>query len=152
MRTILAVFYLYVVLFNWCCAPKLSSSNNISQGISGYVKEVRGNQMPSPDIARAAPKGIETTIYVYELTNLSQVQGTAPFYKTIGTKFIQSITSDSLGHFAAELPAGSYSLFTKLDEQFYANSFDEKNNIAAVTVEENKVSEVNITISAKASY
>jgi hypothetical protein len=108
--------------------------------------------MPSPGVTQAAPKGIETTIYIYELTNLSQVQGTAPFYKIIGAKFIQSITSDSLGHFAAELPPGSYSLFTKVDEQFYANSFDEKNNIAAVTVKENKVSEVNITISAKASY
>ncbi|MEO8417024.1 MAG: hypothetical protein ABI472_25395, partial [Ginsengibacter sp.] len=43
------------------------------QGMEGYLYKVSGNQMPSPDIKPAPPAGIKSTLYVYELTNISQV-------------------------------------------------------------------------------
>lgn len=126
----------------------------VEQGLSGYIKEVVGNQMPSPDIQPQEPKGVQTTLYIYELTNINQVVriGNAPFYSAIHTKMIKSVVSDSLGYFITPLPTGTYSLFTKVDGKFYANSFDSQNNIVPATVEENKVTKVNFVISAKATY
>ncbi len=110
--------------------------------------------MPAPGKPAVEAKPIITTIYIYEATNLSQVErvGSSPFYETISTRFIKSVASDESGKFSLALPAGSYSIFTKVDGKFYANSFDSKNNIALTVVEENKFSEVNIVISNKASF
>lgn len=126
----------------------------MKQGITGFVKEISGNQMPSPGVPPAEGVGIKTTIYVYELTNLSQVDriGSSAFYNGIRTKFIRTVDSDSTGKFSLSLPPGRYSLFTRVDDKFYANLFDQENNIAPVTVEENRRSEVNITVSARATY
>jgi hypothetical protein len=126
----------------------------VTQGVAGQVTELTGNQMPSPDRTLPPPKGIKTTIYVYELTNLNQVEkgDNLPFFKAIRTKFIQSVESDASGQYSLYLPPGQYSLFTKVDGLFYGNSFDGANNINAVKVEENKVARLNITISAKAVF
>ena len=158
MKNSVAIFFFAFLFlgcfFIACSSPKQVMASALRQGVKGRVYEVSGNQMPSPDAPPPAPKGISTTVYIYELTNISQTEriNTSPFYKTIRTRFIQSVTSDSTGYFSIALPAGNYSLFTKVDGRFYANNFDTANNIAAVTVEENKVSESNIKISAKAVY
>jgi hypothetical protein len=127
---------------------------SVGQGLSGYIKEVIGNQMPSPDVQPGEPRGFKTTLYIYEPTNINQVEtiGNSSFYSAIHTKLVTSVESDSLGYFITPLPAGTYSLFTKLDGKFYANSFDSQNNIAKTTVEENKLTKVNIVISARATF
>lgn len=124
------------------------------QGIAGYVRQVTGNRMPSPDEPPPAPKGIKTTVYVYEKTNLTQVDrtGSEPFYTAIRTKLVRTVQSTGKGYFFVSLPVGSYSLFTRVAGKFYANSFDSENNIAVVTVGKNKVAEAAIKISAGATY
>ena len=137
-----------------CSVPKATADQPVLQGIEGYVLKVAGNQMPSPDMPPSKPPGIHTTIYIYEVAGLKDVNRVddSPFYKSIHTKLIQSVESDSSGHFSVALPVGTYSLFTKLNGLFFAGSFDEKNNIAPVTVEENKVSKINIKMNAGAVY
>ena len=136
-------------------AKENTHSINLEQGIKGVVREEVGNQMPSPDVKPPEPKPLKTTVYVYELTNMSQVineKRNAPFYTSILTKEVAKVDSDAEGKFVLSLPAGRYSLFTKVDGRFYAGNFDEKMNIQPVTVEENKVTETKITIRAKAYY
>lgn len=149
----LVFFYAAVIC---ACSPQkgTSSDSNIKQGISGYVREVAGNQMPSPDRKPVEPKAVKTTVYVFELTNIKDIQriGTSPFYKTIRTKMVKTIETNDKGYFTADLPTGNYSVFTKVDGNYYANSFDANNNINPVLVLANHMSEVNITISAKAAY
>jgi hypothetical protein len=138
------------------CTPvqKSQSEMVISQGISGIVEKRSGNQMPSPDVMDSKAPAIKTMVYVFESTNISQVErsGSEPFYKTIGTKLIDSVSTDENGRFAIRLEPGSYSLFTKVNGQYYANSFDQFNNISPAKVEQGKVTQVNITISAGASF
>jgi hypothetical protein len=131
-----------------------SAAAGIEQGVEGFVREEKGNLMPSPDRELPPPKGVSTTVYVYELTNVSQTQrvDVSPFYQNISTRLVQSVMADSSGYFAVSLPPGDYSLFTKVKGVFYANNFDGQNNIAPVKVEEKKVSKVNILISADAVY
>jgi hypothetical protein len=160
MKNIFFIFFGYCLINFGCSTEKSSSSTEkssnmkVKQGLSGYIKEIKGNQMPSPDIEPQEAKGVQTTLYIYEPTNISQVEriGNSAFYNAVRTKLFKSVDSDSLGYFITPLPAGTYSLFTKVDGKFYANSFDAQNNIAPAIVEENKLTKVNFVISAHATY
>lgn len=155
MTKIVLIFFFIVATFATCSSVKNRKlPTQIKQGIEGFVYQVSGNQMPFPGMPASIHKGISTIIYIYEVTNIKEVSrnGTSPFYQSIKTKQIAAIQSDSLGHFIIQLPIGSYSLFTKVNHLFYANSFDVNNNISFIKVEEEKISPVILKIDADASY
>src|SRR5882757_10876795 len=109
------------------------------QGIEGIVYPVSGNRMPSPNRKpgpAGGPRGIKSTVYVFELTNISQVtrQGQTSYYPMINTKLVRQADTDDTGYFKIELPPGHYSVFTRKGDLFYASRRDEKNNIAPVEV------------------
>lgn len=148
---LLSVYFLAAFIFCSCCS---SAKLGVKQGIQGYVYLVSGNQMPSPDIKKTPSKGIRTTIYIYELTNISQVvqQGQQPFYSAVNSRFIQDVQSNEDGSFKVSLPPGKYSLFTKKDTLFYANRFDEVNNISPVEVLPKEVTSIEIKMDYNAFY
>ncbi len=154
MKVFFTLLGIYFLQTSCVSTQKASDAVTIDQGIRGKVVEKTGNQMPSPDAPESDGRALKTTVYVYESTNISQVDrvGTSSFYTAIHTKLVKTVESDEQGRFVLELPAGNYSLFTRIKDRFYANSFDARNNIAPVSVMEGKVSEVNITISATAVY
>ena len=120
------------------------------EGIKGKIYRVQGNQMPAPGEPSTLPQPFQTTLYIYELTNMAQVKraSEASFYTAINTKLVKEIRADKKGAFKVKLPPGQYSLFVKKDDLFYANIFDDKNNIAPVTVEKGKYT----TVEVKADY
>ena len=113
-------------------------------GIKGHVYLVAGDQMPSPDREPSAPKGISTTLYIYSLTNISEVsrRGSSAFYQDISTTLIKQVETDKDGYFSTKLKPGSYSLFVKKGELFYSSQFDEKNNIHPIEVKKGKTTEI----------
>lgn len=122
------------------------------QGIQGHVYKVSGNQMPSPDAPRSKPAGIKTTLYVYDLTNTSQVSEEGGFYKTISTNLVKEITTDDSGYFKSSLKPGMYSLFVKKGDLFYSNIFDDKMNIHPVEVKKGEWKEVEFKADYDAVY
>jgi hypothetical protein len=122
------------------------------QGIEGHVYRVKGNQMPSPDLPRSKPAGMKTTLYIYELTNASQVSQEGAFYKSISTKLVKEIPTDDSGYFKVPLNPGWYSLFVKKGDLFYANIFDDKNNIHPVEVKKGEWKEENFKADYDAVY
>ena len=151
------LFYLSGVLLitTSCSSAQIKkSASKINQGIEGYIYYISGNQMPSPDKKSSPPKGIKTTLYIYQLTNINQVtrQGQSPFYSFVKTKIIKKTESDSTGYFKVQLEPGKYSLFTKNGALFYANIFDNNNNIAPVEVIAGKITKVEIKIDYTATY
>ncbi|MFD3001283.1 carboxypeptidase regulatory-like domain-containing protein [Pontibacter toksunensis] len=125
----------------------------IEQGITGRVIEKSGNQMPSPDAPPSKGKGVERTVYVYELTNGSQATTTdGVFHTNIQTNLVTQVNTDADGNFAVSLKPGRYSLFTKEEQGLYANLFDGQNNIFPVEVQEGQVTEVEFVINYNASY
>ncbi|MGV3530175.1 MAG: hypothetical protein ACO1OO_14830 [Flavisolibacter sp.] len=153
MKFVVVAVFTVIQLLTSCCSTR-PATGALVQGISGTVYEETGNRMPSPDRVLPAPKGLKTTVYVYETTGISQVTrvGQSPFYSNIATRLIDSTQTDEQGRFALALPAGRYSLFVKVNDLFYANRFDMNNTIAPVVVDSGMVREVNITVSASASY
>jgi hypothetical protein len=124
------------------------------QGIEGQVLWISGNQMPSPDKKPSQGRGIKTTLYIYQLTNLDQVDrmGQSTFYSKIRNKLVKKIETKENGSFKVKLSPGHYSLFLMKDTLFYANRFDDKNNIAPVEVVRNKMTKIDLKMDYSATY
>lgn len=121
-------------------------------GIKGRVLLVTGNQMPSPGEPRPAPKGIKTTVYIYELTNTGQVTKSGAFYSAISTKPVKQVETADDGSFKVKLKPGQYSLFVKKGALFYSNIFDAENNIHPVTVAKGVMTEEEFRVDYDAAY
>jgi len=118
------------------------------QGIEGIARRPAGNHMPSPKVHRAAPAGVKTTICVFSLTNLSQVKKVddAGRFSAVQTRLVRQLDTDDSGRFRIELPPGTYSVFTKKGNVFYATRRDERNNIAPVEVLPGKMTRVECSV------
>lgn len=144
------ILLLLIPLMLTCC--KTMKENDTNQGITGTVRWFEGNLMPGP--GRPAPQGslVKRTIVICGVTNMSELNGDAPLFENTGDKVITEVTSGDNGEFTVKLPPGKYSVFTKEKEGFFANGFDAENNVGVVTVEENKMTDLQIDINYKASY
>lgn len=137
-----------------CKTTQKVTEEPILQGIIGTVKQVTGNQMPRIGAPPASGKPFPTTVFFYEPANTTQVNqiGQSPLYTAIYTKMVASVDTDSTGTFKAKLPIGTYSVFVQVGKNFFANSFDIRNNISLVAVEGNKLTDVKIIVNNAASY
>jgi len=131
-------------------------------GISGTVYRLSGNHMPAPnrhphlsgDTGRTsgARSGVKATVCIFPLTADNQVirpAGTgssSPYYKAVLTHLIRQVDTDDKGYFQVALPPGTYSVFTKNGDLFYATQRDEKNNIAPVKVLPGKITRIQCSV------
>ncbi len=154
MKQILFFVFSLCLTIVACSSGKTTKSQQIKQGLEGRLLLETGNRMPMKGAPPYQPKGIRDSVFVYEPTNTSQVArvGTSPIYTAIYTKRVASLMTDSTGGFRVALPAGSYSLFVKQGNHYFANQFDTANNIALITVERRKLTRVNITVNSGATY
>ncbi|ARS36744.1 carboxypeptidase-like regulatory domain-containing protein [Pontibacter actiniarum] len=125
----------------------------VTQGIAGKVLWKAGNQMPSPDAPPSKGKGIQRTLYVYELTNSSQAKTIdGVFHTDIQTNLVTHVVTDANGNFAVSLKPGMYSLFSKEEKGLFASLSDGEMNINPVEVKEGQVTDVEFLINYKANY
>lgn len=132
----------------------LVQADGCNSGIEGHVYLVTGNQMPSPDEPPQTPKGLKTTLYIYELTNIKDVvrQGESAVYTSIATKQVKAAETDENGHFSVKLKPGWYSLFVKKDSLFYSSQSDDKNNIHPVEVKSGQITVAQFQANYNAVY
>jgi hypothetical protein len=154
MKPILFIFFIVLLSALSCSNSRQLTGQKIQQGIEGIVQIVKGDRMPSPDLPLAAPAGYATTIYIHQLTAASQLRKAdkTGWYTSIPTPLVATVKTDSTGHFAVELPPGQYSIFVQYENGFYANWFNEKNQIGPAEVLENKVTKLKLLISAEATF
>ncbi|WP_439881072.1 carboxypeptidase-like regulatory domain-containing protein [Pontibacter sp. MBLB2868] len=125
----------------------------IEQGIKGQVLWLAGNQMPSPDAPPSKGRGVERTLYIYELTNSSQAKTTdGVFHTNIQTNLVTQVVTDANGNFAVSLKPGKYSLFSKEEKGLFASIFDGEMNINPIEVQKGQVTNVEFLINYQASY
>ncbi len=119
-----------------------------TQGIEGIVRRPSGNHMPSPRYHPGPPAGVKATLCIFALTNDSQAASTgkAGLYSTVQTRLVRQMDTDDSGRFRIGLPPGTYSVFTKKGNLFYATRRDEKNNIAPVEVLPGKMTRVECSV------
>ena len=119
MKYILA---LSVAAFTTCNVLRPAVQN--TGQLSGYVYLETGNQMPSPNRRARIPKGMVTTLAIYEATLFKQAEGTSPIFTKINSRHIADVPTDSTGHYIVKLPAGKYSVFIKDGNELFANESD----------------------------
>jgi len=114
----------------------------------------------SPTAAQDASRtgartGVKSTVCIFELTSDNQVVRAgsgnsgainSPYYQAVLTHLIRQIETDDQGHFQVVLPPGTYSVFTKKGNLFYATQRDEKNNIAPVKVLPGKITRIQCSV------
>ena len=154
MKQILFLIFFIPAMVSCCAIAKSSQTTTIQQGISGLVTVATGNQMPMKGAELMFNKGFQTVVYIYEVTNISQVTRSSKtgVYTSIQTKKISTIQTDSAGAFTVALPVGKYSLFIKLGEAYFANAFDQFNNICLIEVEAGKLTSARLVLNSNASY
>ena len=150
----ISVLNVAVILFSICLLAAFKPFTLAKQGIEGTIYKVSGNMMPGPGANKSTPKGTKATLYIFELTNANQVvrQEQSAFYTSIKSKLVKKVDSNSKGRFSVQLPPGRYSLFVKKDSLYYANLYDDKNNIFPVEVLPKKMTKVEFRIDYNAVY
>ncbi len=143
--------FLLLTVLAACSASKPGHSN-INQGISGYIYQVRGNQMPAPGRAISRGRGLSCEVYIYSATQSSDTRGPAPLFSQINTPLITQIKSDSTGRYTAYLPPGRYSLFIKENNLFFANETDGNGYLNFVEVKSGLVSAKDFRVTLRAVY
>ncbi|WP_439505429.1 hypothetical protein [Sediminibacterium sp.] len=153
MRFFLFLFVSAFLLFLGCKPPQKKPNTPITQGVKGVISKISGNQMPRIGAPPSVPQPFLTTVFFYEPTDINRThQWTpGPLFTNIYTKLIMTTNTDSTGAYIAKLPEGTYSVFVQVNQQFFANSFDIRNNINLVTVEKGKMTELNMVVNNTAS-
>ncbi len=151
--TRLFLFALLSILLSFCTTVR-GGKSTIKQGVFGRVLWLEGNFMPSPD--KPQSKGgvpVLRSIYIYEITKLSDVTGEAPLFSKINTALVAKVKSNNDGYFQCKLKLGRYSIFTlEEDGKFFANLFEGDGAIASFEVKEGEVVTYDIRINHKAAY
>ncbi len=125
----------------------------ITQGVSGQVFEVVGNQMPSIDRPRnenGSP--VQAIVCIYELTNHHELTQESGIYTNITSKKIAAIRTAENGEFKIALSEGVYSLFIKTENGYFANLYDEKMNIHPIIISKDQITSTKVKIDYKAAY
>jgi hypothetical protein len=136
--------------------PENDDKVTISQGVWGNIWFWEGNHMPSTDKNYSTGEifPVERDAFIYEVTSIDDVvtiQNTS-FYSKINTKLITTTTSDTDGFYEVALQPGSYSIFIKENDLFYANSYNDDGKLNLVTIEEDTVKKYQIDITYQASF
>lgn len=121
------------------------------QGVKGQLYWVTGNQMPGPEREQIPRQGIAREIYVFELTNRSDVEEEDGFYK-VHTRLVKRVFSKPNGTFTIRLEPGRYSVFVKENKGLWANLLDSENIISPVTVTRGSYVWITISIDYSAAY
>ncbi|MFY7899827.1 MAG: hypothetical protein ACOVNY_06560 [Chitinophagaceae bacterium] len=145
-----------IILFTLvaCSSQKKLAVIQLKQGISGMVSEEFGNRMPMVDAPVAVPNPMVTTVFVYDVVQVKDVEP-ANFngmYAVVKSKLIASVKTDDKGKFSIELPVGKYSLFVQKNKSFYANIFNTQNEINVFEVVKDSVTNANIKVTVDAVY
>ncbi len=137
-----------------CLSTKKLNITTAGQGITGYVVENQGNRMPMKGIEQKISKGFVCTIIIFEPTSINETtpHNISNLYEIIHTKQVSLVETDSSGHFSVDLPAGKYSLFIRLGNKYYANLFNQFNQIGLFEVLPNKYTEAKLIMNKTATF
>jgi len=136
-----------------CKILKNGDSQNLRQGVEGYIYELTGNQMPMKGKPTNSNKhGVKREIYIYKAASLQQTQGNTPLFDQVNTLLVFKTMSDRNGHYKANLPQGTYSVFVKENGKLFAAETDGSDILNPVTVTSNTTTHRNITITVNAAF
>lgn len=149
MKIQLFILGMLILAFTAC----KEMDKGIEQGVKGTVIWYEGNLMPSINSSGSkSGKPIEREVVFCKPVKMNDLTKSGSFFTGLDSYITHKTTSDSKGMFAIKLPAGKYSVFTKEDDGYYANSFDGQGFIQVIEVKQNEVTNLPLKVDYKAVY
>jgi hypothetical protein len=150
MKPLLIIGFL---LISVGCKSSLPTTSG-SQGVAGVVYWMEGDFMPRiGEKPGGSRQPVIREVLFYKPIKTSDVSGEhGPIYKSLPGEPIARFSSDENGIFRISLPVGTYSIFTKEPDGFFANRFDGNGIINPVEVKADAFSEIVIEINYKAVF
>lgn len=149
----LPVYLLICLILFGCGSVKVHSLQKNIEGIRGHVFEQQGNVMPSKGKPSGKGSPISTKIYVFQPTELAQVDGLiGPICSKVNTVLLDSATSDSSGNYFVALKPGRYTVLVKYESGYFIPFFSGLNGLAMIQIQPKLVSDLDIIVNVKASY
>ncbi|MEQ8239707.1 MAG: hypothetical protein RIA69_10870 [Cyclobacteriaceae bacterium] len=132
MKLVIFILLLAGTTVNSCRKDKAGESTpslnqlTIKSGLTGTIKEKKGNCMPmlDPDgnaTSSCKEVAIQDTLVIHELTSWDQLIGEDSYYDSIKSKRIATVISDQEGFYEVKLSEGQYSIFIVENKKYYAN-------------------------------
>ncbi|WOK05038.1 carboxypeptidase regulatory-like domain-containing protein [Imperialibacter roseus] len=150
MKSLLIIGFLLAAVG---CKSSLSTTSE-KQGVTGAVYWMEGDFMPRiGEKPGGSRQPIVREILFYAPINASDLAGDhGPLYESLPGEPIAQTGSGENGRFRISLPVGTYSVFTKEPDGFFANRFDSNGIINPVEVKAGAFSEIVIEINYKAVF
>lgn len=121
--------------------------------IEGMVTEHWGNAMPIKGKSSSNGLPLITKVYLYKPLHLAALENqNGNICAQIHGELISTTTTDALGHYYLQLPAGSYSIVVAYEKGFFIPYFSGNDGVALLQLEPKKTSILNIKLNQKASY
>ena len=149
------LFLLIAGIFIGVSCQKATSSATPSQGITGTVLWLEGNQMPSIGQSKANKAiPISCTVYLCKPIKMNALSGNMPLFDELPKELIiASATTDRKGSFTIEAPAGSYSVLTSTpNRKYFANRSNGQGELMPITVQAGQLSEIEVKMDYLAVY
>ena len=123
------------------------------QGVEGFLREVKGNQMGVEKTASIKGHPLVGKIYIFkQLKNTDLVGLEGQWCKSVQQKPYLIIQTDNKGYFKQALKKGTYVVLAEAYDGFFIPSFDQFNHPSKVLVESKKYTSLNILVNSKAIY
>ncbi|MEQ8417578.1 MAG: carboxypeptidase regulatory-like domain-containing protein [Imperialibacter sp.] len=150
MKPLLIIGLLLVAV---SCKSSLSTTSD-KQGVTGAVYWMEGDFMPRiGEKPGGSRQPIVREILFYRPFNTTDLGGEhGPIYRSLPGEPIARVSSDENGSFSISLPLGTYSVFTREPDGFFANRFDGNGIINPVEVKAGAFSEIVIEINYEAVF
>ena len=131
----------------------LLSSGCFSQGIEGFLREARGNQMGVSTKGNIKGHPLVSKIHVFKNLSSTDLLGLeGQWCKSVEQKPYLIIQTDNKGYFKQALKKGKYVVLVEAYDGFFIPSFDQFNQPSKVLVESKKYTSLNILVNSKAIY
>jgi len=142
------------------CSPNINGPGpgpqpKITEGITGVVCFWKGDFMPGDGARRGVIEPVRRTIEIHAATLTGDAVAAAdpgPFWTSVSTPLIATVTSGDDGWFEVAVPPGTYSLFVRESGRLYANGVNGDDIITAIEVVGGAVSRTQFDINYEATY
>lgn len=148
-------FLIAVCLFVLTISCGSLSQVSIKSSFSGHVYEQKFNNMPMKDKPNSKGSPLQTTVYIYEPTNILQIEDgliPGPVVSKINSKLVDSIQSDHTGAFLFYLKPGKYSVFVKYGKGYYVPFYSGKDWVSIIETKQNENTLLDISVKFNSSY
>jgi hypothetical protein len=123
------------------------------QGLEGFLREAKGNQMGIQKQSGIKGKALSSRIYLYKKLTKEDLLGLeGQWCKSVQQKPIKVIQADTMGYFKTNLVPGQYIVLVGVYDGYFIPSFNQFDQPGSITIKSGKWEQMNILVNSKAIY